>query len=375
MAMEGRSTLASQAPEVNGTQPNDGEEHFEDDLMRSPDREPSAGGQGQEPKPSRPKKRPMKHYARKIENNKSDEFVKRSCYDERTQRNCCDCEETLLYNQRSERAYNDEKVRRLQLRKDVQAAARLAREEQKEKERTERVLRQEKAKAEAAPKRRNEEEQAKIRRQAQVESAAEAARKREQDKIVRKEAAQQKKVEERAQQAEAANRAKAALRGSSWFSAYDLDSDEEYEGAAQVFRSKNTKNDQEKRLQINRLVNRLQMSKSSSQLKQEKENLVTRVDARVFAGIEKNNLTEKPSGEGLTPEEAMIMNVYIKSFKNETKRKQKVESATSKLDRFRDLGLDNTGTLLTAAMIRAWPSKDIEALQARAKHLSSKVSN
>jgi hypothetical protein len=131
--------------------------------------------------------------------------------------------------------------------------------------------------------------------------------------------------------------------------------------------------EQDKRLQINRLVNRLQMSKSSSQVKQEKENLVTRADARVFSGIERNHFLQKPTGEGLTPEEAMIMNVYIESFQNELKRKQKVGSS-SKLERFKDLGLNNTGTLLTAAMIRAWPSKDIEALQARAKHLSSKVS-
>jgi hypothetical protein len=96
----------------NGTQPSAGmgEGMSEDDLMKSPDQEPSAAGQAQEPKLTRPKKRSMKHYARKIENNKSDEFVKQSCYDERTQRNCPDCEETLLYNQRSESAYNEQRL-------------------------------------------------------------------------------------------------------------------------------------------------------------------------------------------------------------------------------------------------------------------------
>lgn len=115
------------------------------------------------------------------------------------------------------------------------------------------------------------------------------------------------------------------------------------------------------------------MSKTQSQKKSENENGVTRSDARVFASVEQNNIAEN-QGADLTPEEAMLMRIYIESFENGLKKKSHNGAPPSKLDRFKDLGLNNSGTLLTAAMIQAWPHKHIEALQARAKHLSLKVS-
>jgi hypothetical protein len=147
------------------------------------------------------------------------------------------------------------------------------------------------------------------------------------------------------------------------FSAHvNLDSDDEEEKKPSAVT---------KEVQIARLVNHLQMSKTQSQKKSENGNGVTRSDARVFASVEQNNIAEK-QGADLTPEEAMLMRIYIESFENGLKKKGQ-SAAPSKLDRFKDLGLNNTATLLTSAMVQAWPDKHIDALQARAKYLSSKV--
>jgi hypothetical protein len=87
----------------------------EDDLMRSPDENRSQAPRSVGSKAmKRPKRRPFQHYARKNEQNKNDEVVKRSCFDEAKGQNCPDCEETLLFNQKSEQEFLDEKLRKIQ---------------------------------------------------------------------------------------------------------------------------------------------------------------------------------------------------------------------------------------------------------------------
>lgn len=112
----------------------------EDDLMRSPDANRSQAPRSVGSKAmKRPKRRPFQHYARKNEQNKNNEVVKRSCFDEAKGQNCPDCEETLLFNQKSEQEFLDKKLRKIQADQEAKAAARLAREAEKERKRQEKI--------------------------------------------------------------------------------------------------------------------------------------------------------------------------------------------------------------------------------------------
>lgn len=346
-----------------------------DDLMDSP----KARAKGRFPEksakkpPTRPKKAPYKHHTRRNEVNKTDSRIKRSCFGEEKGRNCDSCEETAALNRKYEQEFLDDRLARTQTRKEAQETLRLQKEQRKEQERLQKQeLKKQKEKASAEER----EREAHISRQAdlaKVEAAAQAAKKKEEEKLERKEAAKRVRDAERARKAEVAKRAKAELRGSSWFSAYDLDSDDEQQKGAETTWTTQPqgqgaqKLDAKQHQQLANLVNQLQMSKTSQQTKADELNGVTKADAKVFGGVEMNNLKD----ESLTSEESALRNIYIASYKQGMQSKRETKDVSqSKLVRFKNLG---TGTLLTAGMIKTWPADELEALKAKAKLLDSKV--